>query len=167
MDVITIHYMYRFSDWARDRVLGVAAELTGEQYNLPFDMGPGSVRKTLEHIYGAEWVWLKRWNGHSPKHGECPRDFPEVPVLTDAWNELATERNVFVSTLTNEALEQACTYTTIANPCRRTNLLGHLLLHVVNHGTYHRAQLVNMFKHLGHDAPRLDLMLMDGVVEDG
>ena len=40
--------------------------LTPEQFTRDLGSSFGSVRDTLVHICGAEWIWLERWHGRAP-----------------------------------------------------------------------------------------------------
>src|SRR5256886_13390606 len=56
--------LYDYNAWANHRQLQAASKLTTEQFLKPMGSSFGSVRDTLAHIYGAEWVWLKGF--HKP-----------------------------------------------------------------------------------------------------
>ena len=79
--------------------------------------------------------------------------------LWEQWRRTAAERNLFLDALADEDLQRRVTYT---NPLGEGNAfcLGHMLLHVCNHGTHHRAQAVNMLRHVGVPPPQMDLLYM-------
>ena len=159
MDLATIRELFVYNDWGRDRLMALADKLDDAQLDRPFEMGEGSLRKTLQHLFGAEWSWLERCRGRSPAHGECPRDFPTIAALWQQWRQTARERNAHIDTLTNADLASSVTF---VHPSGQeyTFTLGHVLLHVCNHGTHHRAQALNMLRHLGAPVPEMDLLQM-------
>ncbi len=55
--------LYDYNAWANHRSLDAASSLTAEQFAQPMGSSFRSVRDTLAHIYGAEWVWLERFPG--------------------------------------------------------------------------------------------------------
>lgn len=59
--------LYDYNRWANARVHDAVAKLTAEQYTHDLSNSFLSVRDTLTHILAAEWIWLKRWQGESPK----------------------------------------------------------------------------------------------------
>ena len=61
--------------------------------------------------------------------------------------------------LADADLEQSFTYTNTQGKTW-TFQLGHMLMHVCNHGTHHRAQALNMLRHIGVEPPELDLLRM-------
>ena len=62
----TLQEFFAFNDWANDKVLSQATGLNDDQTDRPFEMGEGSIRKTLNHLFAAECVWLDRWEGARP-----------------------------------------------------------------------------------------------------
>ena len=60
LTLVDYHY------WARDRILDAVDLLTPEQYLKDLGNSFKSVRDTVVHTYGAEWVWYLRWVGTSP-----------------------------------------------------------------------------------------------------
>ena len=71
-----IQILYDYNRWANARTLDASAKLTQEQFTRDLSGSHRSVRDTLTHILAAEWVWLMRWRGVSPKALFDPCDFP-------------------------------------------------------------------------------------------
>ncbi len=159
MDLATIRELFNYNDWARDKVMGLAEDLEVAQLDRAFEMGEGSLRKTLEHLFGAEWTWLERIKGRSPVSGECPRGFVTPAALWEAWRQTADERDRLLETTTNADLSSSVAF--VGRDGRHYSFtLGHVLMHVCNHGTHHRAQALNMLRHLGVAIPETDLLCM-------
>ena len=59
--------LFDYNYWARDRQLEACATLTIEQFLRPLGNSFSSLRDTLAHLVGAEWIWLERWLGHTPR----------------------------------------------------------------------------------------------------
>ena len=74
-----IRFLYDYNAWANRRSLDAAAALTVEQFTKPLGSSFSSVRDTLAHIWGCEWLWLERFQGRSPASlpdvRTVPRDF--------------------------------------------------------------------------------------------
>ena len=58
--------LYEYNAWADRRALQAASALTREQFTKQLGSSFSSVRDTLSHIYGVEWLWLERFQGRSP-----------------------------------------------------------------------------------------------------
>jgi uncharacterized protein (DUF952 family) len=68
-----------------------------------------------------------------------------------------------VSRLTDEALHQRIAYINLRGEPREYPL-AHMMQHVVNHGSYHRGQIVSLLRQLGKKPPSTDLIIyMDEV----
>ena len=65
---------------------------------------PTSVRDTLAHILGAEWIYLERWQGRSPEALLDPATFPTVQSLESKWEKLELDQMQFIEALTRERL---------------------------------------------------------------
>src|SRR2546426_8413338 len=59
--------LFDYNYWARDRQLEACATLTPEQSLRPLCNSFSSLRDSLAHLVGAEWIWLERWLGHTPR----------------------------------------------------------------------------------------------------
>jgi uncharacterized damage-inducible protein DinB len=68
------------------------------------------------------------------------------------------ERAAFLSGLTDEDLERPLAYRTLDGTAHTTRLLD-LLLHVVNHSTYHRGQLTTLLRQAGGAPPATDYVV--------
>lgn len=148
----TLHELFAFNDWGRDAVMGCAAGLSKEQLDRPFEMGPGSLRNTLNHLYSVEWVWLDRWQGRQPQY-RVSAEGVEMAPLWDEWRDIAKRRNAYVGGLKDADLCVDLTYKNLKGQML-TFPLGAMLLHVCNHGSHHRAQVLNMLRHVGAKLPK-------------
>lgn len=155
----TLRELFAHNEWGRDKLMALAAELSNEQLDRSFEIGPGSLRKTLRHLYGAERIWFERWQGSEQPQFPRSRVVTAIDDLWQAFRHLAAARNEFVDKLGGNGLERTVTY---ADPegRRHTFALGDLLLHVCNHGIHHRAQVLNMLRNVGVKPPGLDYLFM-------
>jgi uncharacterized damage-inducible protein DinB len=140
--------LYDFNDWANRRVLESCAALTTGQFTQDLKSSFPSVRDTLAHILGAEWIWLERWNGRSPSSLPTDAVYPDLAALRARWDVFGAELLDFVSEVTASELEKTIEYRsfkgkTLSYP------FGAMLQHVVNHGSYHRGQVASMLRQLG------------------
>src|SRR2546430_60504 len=72
----------------------------------------GSVRDTLAHIYGAEWIWLERFQGRSPASLPDTAQFKDIASLKERWNEHEARLIGFVRGLTQSDLDRTMEYKT-------------------------------------------------------
>jgi len=148
MDRKDILTLFDYNAWANERALGAAGALSQEQFLRDLGNSFPSLRDTLAHILGAEWIWLRRWQGDSPSSGLAAADFPTVASLEDRFAALDRERRAFLDTLSEEGLARPFSYRDLAGNAHSLRLVESLQ-HLVNHGTYHRGQITTMLRQLG------------------
>jgi uncharacterized damage-inducible protein DinB len=149
--------LYEFNAWANRRMLGAVAAVKQEEFLRPMGSSFGSLRDTTAHIYGAEWVWLERFQGRSPASLPDGTEFQDVASLQKRWTELEGRLLGFVSALTQEDLNRVLEYKTLKFGVYR-NPLWQSMQHVVNHGTYHRGQVTTLLRQSGAQPVLTDLM---------
>ena len=153
----TVRELFAYNYWARDRQLEVCHGLTPEQFTRQLGGSFPSLRETLAHLVGAEWIWLERLDGRSPRALLGADEFPDVATVEKRWCEVEKGNREYLGCITPEKLEQTLSYT---NPKGEnwSYPLWRALLHIVNHQTYHRGQVTNMLRQLGTKAPAVDYL---------
>jgi uncharacterized damage-inducible protein DinB len=152
-----IRLLYDYNSWANRRSLEAAAALSTEQFTKPLGSSFSSVRDTLAHIWGCEWLWLERFQGRSPASLPDVNQFNELSALRTRWEEDETRLNKFVATLTQDDLNRVHEYRTM-NFGAYKNPLWQSMQHMVNHGTYHRGQVATMLRQLNAKPLSSDLI---------
>src|SRR5258708_12432255 len=74
-----------FNSWANRRMLGAVEAVKPEEFLRPMGSSFGSLRDTAAHIYGAEWVWLERFQGRSPASLPDAAEFQDVASFRKRW----------------------------------------------------------------------------------
>ena len=152
-----IRLLFDYNTWANRRALGAAERLASEQFTRPMGSSFSCVRDTLAHIYGAEWVWLERFQGRSPSGLPSATDFPDVTSLRERWLAHDQRLHHFVDGLSQEDLDREMEYQTLRFGVY-SNPLWQSMQHLVNHGTYHRGQVTTLLRQLGAQPILTDLM---------
>ena len=152
-----IRTLYEYNSWANHRQWQAASKLTTEQFLKPLGSSFGSVRDTLGHIYGAEWLWLERFEGRSPSSLPDSSQFNDRASLESRWREFEPRLLGFVRRLTQADLDRVMEYKTLKFGVYR-NPLWQSMQHLVNHGTYHRGQVTTLLRQLGAEPILTDLM---------
>jgi uncharacterized damage-inducible protein DinB len=147
-----------YNYWARDRLLEAVDALSPEQFSRDLGSSFRSVRDTLAHLHGAEWIWYRRWMGESPTALPPADRFPDAASVRAAWQDMEAQIRAYFSPLDDRALEQVIAYKSTAG-VPGASVLWHMLQHVVNHSTYHRGQVTTMLRQIGTAPPKaMDLI---------
>lgn len=150
--------LYGYNYWANKRVLDAAARVSKEQFVAPATLSHGSLHNTLVHILSTEWVWRMRCQeGVSPSALLSERELPTLETLRGRWQEEEQAMRSFLVGLSAEALAGTVKYTTTRG-VPYENVLWHLLIHVVNHGTQFRGEVGVLLAEYGHSPGDLDLI---------
>src|SRR5882724_13088225 len=105
--------LYDYNAWANHRAMQAASKLTAEQFVQPMGSSFSSVRDTLAHIYGAEWIWLERFQGRSPAALPNVREFEDQASLRERWLEQEQRLLAFVGGVTQSDLDRELEYKTL------------------------------------------------------
>ena len=144
--------------WARDRALAAIEPLRPEQFVRDLGSSFPSLRDTLAHLHGAEWVWLMRCQGVSPTQHLPVDRFVDLAAVRAAWTDTETGLRRLVQDPDGDGIERVIEYQLFNGQTGRTRL-WQLVQHLVNHGSFHRGQLVTMLRQLGATPPAsMDLM---------
>jgi len=148
---------FHYSRWATEKVLDTVAPLTNEELNRPLHNSFESVLGTLVHIFGADRIWLSRFQGQTRLKLTEEGETFTLSELTKAWSAVHDEYERWSAGLSEEKIEGLLAYQNLQG--RRIELpLWQPCLHVVNHATYHRGQVTTMLRQLGHTSVSTDLI---------
>lgn len=152
-----IRELYDYDRWANRRTLDAVSRLDAAAFTEDMGSSYPSVRDTLVHIMSAEWVWLMRWQGESPTGMPASWELSTFDALRTKWEEVERELAAFVAGLDDADLDRVVDYrNTRGTPY--ANSMAQMLRHVVNHSTYHRAQVTTLLRQLGAEPVNTDLI---------
>jgi uncharacterized damage-inducible protein DinB len=106
-----------------------------------------SLRKTVYHLWDAEFIWIKRLKGESLNDWPS-KSFNET--FSEAKEKILARDKEFIHFIENSddaLLSMPFTYHNIEGKAF-TNPVWESVLHCMNHSTYHRGQIVTMLRQL-------------------
>ena len=152
-----LHRLFEYNQWANRRTLDTCAALSDEQFKRELGSSFASIRDTLAHLCGAEWIWHQRLLGRSNEGRPTAAMFPDLPALRAKLDEIDNQLVQYVSKSTAADLERFLDYKNQAGQ-EFSSPIWQILQHLANHGTYHRGQVVTMLRQLGGTAVSTDLI---------
>lgn len=124
-----------------------------EQLNLPTVDVP-EANKLFSHVLTAQHIWAKRILKEKPAKGVWEeQDKSTFKALSEE------NARLFELILKNASLSEVIHYTNSAGE-EFESAVQDILLHVGNHSTYHRGQIVSMLKKAGHVPPVTDYIML-------
>ena len=148
-----LRHLIEYTIFADRAGFDAAATLPEDEYYADRSFSFGSMHNLLVHQMVAQKTWLRRWKGEVVVGRlENQTEHPTRPLLAERWAQVHKDLLDFVSTQSAEALN------TTINVRRGdgeliTAPLGAMVMHVADHGSYHRGQLASMLKQAGVAKP--------------
>ena len=137
-----------YNVWASMKLFEVIQQLTEEQIHQELSSSFSSIYKTILHLWDAESIWWQRLK---------LQEQIDVPSKIFSGNYAELEKRSM------QQSKQWEEWVLNANDVHLLHVFGYqntrkeqfkqpvneVLIHIFNHGTYHRGQLVNMLRQLG------------------
>lgn len=144
-----------YSIWANNALLDACSRLSDEEVLRDLGGSHRSIGETLAHIYYADRIWLSRCEGVTLPSFMDPVT-PTVAELKERWPALLQRFQAWVAAQPEERLLERLTAKRL-NGTSFSLAYWKVLLHVVNHATMHRGQVMGMLRQLGHQPPSTDI----------
>ena len=144
-DAFRHFYNYHFSENRKlwDQYI---APLSYAQFSQPVDYSHGSVREQIVHLMDVDEVWFCELRGVMPSDPLPAADYDDRALIRARWDGVEQMMRAYLAGLTDEMLSTK----PISDPEEDKELaVWQVLLHVANHGTDHRAQLLRILHDLG------------------
>lgn len=143
--------LYHYNGWSNTRVLNCLKRQQIDDEKILSLMG---------HIVAAQFLWLHRIKGLPP---------PDVKL----WGSYTLEQLVVMAedvgkkwidfVETTEDFDRELTYTNYVNDLY-TNNVETIMIHLVNHSSYHRAQIAMLLRQKGFEPVNTDFITYDRVM---
>ncbi len=154
----TIQELFRHYDWAQEKMLASTGGLAAGQLDQPFPIGPGSLRKAMQHVHDAERVWVQRCSEQGSATPAPAIEGEPISAIRRRASETARQRQELLASLNDQALDRDISYVRAGQP--QSMPLRDILLQVCNHAMHHRAQAIHMLRHLGVNPPLTEYLFM-------
>lgn len=164
-NVAIIQRLHQHRKWVNEKLLAAAGRLPEEQLFRSFEIGQGSIWKSLTHLYAAEHVWLAALEGDDdpltpgdvrgklPGNQEADDALSTLSELRAAWSKLDDRWDQYLAKLRGEALSEIVHKISTSSGSGKPHATrrADVLLHVCTHAQYTVAQVINMMRHAGLD----------------
>jgi uncharacterized damage-inducible protein DinB len=158
-----IRMLARYKAWANELIYSQLSLIPSEEVTKQRATRFGNMVHTLNHVYVIDSVFKAHLLGQ--QHGYTARNTPTHPPLSElasAVQALDAWYVDFADRLTPDMLDQAIAFEFIGGGQGKMTR-QEMILHVVNHGTYHRGFVGDMMYQAGvtPDATDLPVFLRD------
>lgn len=143
-DAFRHYYNYHFTEnrliWDRH-----ITSLSHAQFTQAVGYSHGSVRSQIAHLVEVDEAWFSQLLGVEPLPPIEPARFDDRGLIRMRWDEVEQIMRDYLATLRDEMLFTK----PFAEGEDKDLILWQVLLHVGNHGTDHRAQILRVLSDLG------------------
>jgi uncharacterized damage-inducible protein DinB len=119
--------------------------LSYEQFTQDLDYSHGSVRNQIVHIMSTDDAWFSGLRSVEFPEPFNPADFDDRKIIRAHWDNVEQNMRDYLAKLRDDMLFEK----PFAEGEDKDLILWQVLLHVGNHGTDHRAQLLRLLNDLG------------------
>ncbi|MFM9329243.1 DinB family protein [Paenibacillus mesotrionivorans] len=145
--------MYAYHVWANQVILEKIRELPSDVLSLEVNSSFPTLAHALSHIYAVDKMWYLVVTGTGMREAfeECRPLNTSILDTVEQYMDLYAELSgLFQQWLRDQTdLEQTLLLDNPFAGVRQTRL-SEILLHLVNHGTYHRGNISTMLRQLGY-----------------
>jgi uncharacterized damage-inducible protein DinB len=124
---------------------GYVTPLTQEQFIQNVTYSHGSVRDQIVHLMSVDDTWFSGLRGVEIPESLNPAHFDDRNIIRAHWDNVEKNMRDYLAKLQDEMLFEK----PFADGEDKDLILWQVLLHVANHGTDHRAQLLRLLHDLG------------------
>jgi uncharacterized damage-inducible protein DinB len=150
MQADEIRFLFAYDRWATRRLLGVLDGLDAARWARTDVVGERGLGGILVHHLGASQRWRIGLETQGTEEGPEPElePLPTIDELRERWEAEWTAVDAWLPTLTDDFVA----YVHEGVP------VWQMLVHVVNHGTQHRAEAAALLTGEGRSPGELDLI---------
>ena len=153
----TARMLTRYNQWANRLIFDAVAALPDGEATRERASLFKNIVHTLNHNYVIDRIWQAHLEGRA--HGYTARNTPDHPPLAELWAKQQEIDDWYIAwsdRLTDHMLGERVSFTLIGGNAG-VMTRGQILLHVVNHTTYHRGFVADLFYQVPARPPTTDL----------
>ena len=150
MQADEIRWLFAYDRWATRRVLDVLDDLDTSPWTRADAVGERGLGGILVHHLGASQRWRIGFQSQGAEEGPSPEDepLPTIGELRDRWEAEWAAVDSWLPTVTDDFVGLVFEGVPV----------WQMLVHVVNHGTQHRAEAAALLTAEGRSPGELDLI---------
>jgi len=137
-----------YNVWANQRIVECIENLTDDQINREINSSYKSIYATLLHLWDAEAIWWQRVKLQEQIDVPSSNFKGSILELGAQLMKQSKQWKEWVDLATEAALEHEFIYRNSKKE-QFKQPVSEALLHLFNHQSYHRGQLITMFRQVG------------------
>ncbi|MEM6281886.1 MAG: DinB family protein [Chloroflexota bacterium] len=147
MNAAAIRVLFDYNAWANAQVWSLMQTISDEKFTREVDYSQGSLRNHLVHMASVDARWFARVCGTRLPDKLQPETFKSREDVSRLWSVIYSDIDLVLQNLQDARVMQVIEYE--ARGEKRASEAWKILLHVINHSTDHRAQILYLLHKLG------------------
>ncbi len=136
--------LMEFHSWRRERISDLLLEVDEQLFSEHLHGSFGSLNIILNHLVWAEKVWLGRVN----RDAVATMKSSDVHGLLEAWKDVNEKWSSLLQVSSSEDIFREIEYFNSTGD-RFSNVVWEIVVHMVDHSTYHAGQMMNAVRGFG------------------
>lgn len=148
MKSILLNYL-RYNHWANEKICRYLANVTHSQLQEDQDGEYEVIKKIVMHIADGEQTWLARLNGQNIPH---MHNLDIGGTFTNICDLILKNSELFINFVEGKRdgfLNESTEYINLKGKTFTQNN-AEIILHCMNHSTFHRGQIISLLRHVGY-----------------
>jgi len=149
--------LIQYNTWANKRLIAQVDGLSQEQFEQEIGGSFPSLQKTIVHLLHSDWIWMHRFKGIPLV--SVPNDWKmnTTSDIKSLWLPIQSNMEETIKNLAGEENRMLKFITKRGDHYEMTFVDA--VVHIANHGTYHRGQIANMLRILGEAPEHTDYFI--------
>lgn len=136
-----------YNTWANQKIINLILTLPEENQKAEIPGSFNSLYKTVLHLWDAESIWWQRMKLHERIIRPSENFNGKINDIANGLLNQSKQWEEWINAASDLAIEHVFEYRTFDGTIYKQPT-WQMLLHVFNHGSYHRGQLINQLRQL-------------------
>jgi uncharacterized damage-inducible protein DinB len=156
-DILQQYALY--NKWANDKVIDIVSTLPSALIDKTVESSFSSLRLTITHVCEADSTWWQRLHLAENIVSPVPDKTLPIDAILSEWKKQSLQWQEWVVNAKDVNLSHVIAYRNSKKEQFKQPVYQ-ILLHLFNHATYHRGQIVTILHELGvEEKPHTDFIL--------
>ncbi len=143
--------LVKYNQWANEKICSFINDAGEKIADTELVSSFPTIRKTLFHLWDAQVIWMKRLRGESSNTWPSHHFNGSIKEATEMLLENSADYIRFAVALTDVSHKKIVEFKSLDGTTYQ-NTAEEIIMHVMNHCTFHRGQLITMLRSAGFNA---------------
>ena len=153
-----IRLIWNYNYWGHHKLLDALATVSKEDYIKPVPYSIGSLHEQIVHTMWAEGIWLYHRIQDKERPEWTAKDYPNLAAVRQHWALVENNWRSYIATLMEAELDRVIEVKRGTGEIHYRSV-AEIMMHVVNHGTDHRGQILRIIHDFGGETFGQDMIV--------